>query len=94
MKEACEAFKSHLEVMRNFAGQDVIECKCLPAHRPGGAKGGKMMAERICDACGKKKPVSGGATCERGHFVCVACKDLGFLGGSRTQCPLCKKPLR
>lgn len=52
------------------------------------------MAERICDACGKKKSVGGGATCERGHFVCSSCKDLGFFGGSRTQCPICKKPLR
>jgi len=26
------------------------------------------MAERICDACGKKKKLEGGKTCEKGHL--------------------------
>jgi hypothetical protein len=52
------------------------------------------MATRVCDACGKKKELSGGKTCENGHFICSSCKSLGGWGGTRTQCPLCKKPLK
>jgi len=54
------------------------------------------MAERVCDSCGKKKQVSGGKTCEKGHFICNSCvsETIGIFSGSRTQCPLCKKPLR
>jgi len=51
------------------------------------------MAERICDVCGKKKELSGGKTCEKGHFICSSCKSMGW-GSTRTQCPLCKKPLK
>jgi len=51
------------------------------------------MATRICDTCGKKKDLSGGKTCEKGHFVCSSCKRLGSFS-HRTQCPICKKPLR
>jgi len=52
------------------------------------------MAKRVCDVCGKNKDLSGGKTCEKGHFVCSGCKHLGPFSGHRTQCPICKKPLR
>lgn len=38
------------------------------------------MEQRVCDCCGKKKDVSGGKTCERGHFICSVCRNLGFFG--------------
>jgi len=47
------------------------------------------MSERICDACGKKKQVSGAKTCEKGHFICSGCHD-----NWRDTCPLCKKKLK
>ena len=50
------------------------------------------MATRVCDACGKKKELSGGKTCEKGHFICSSCCNMGW-GSIRKQCPLCKKPL-
>src|SRR5271156_4228224 len=53
------------------------------------------MAKRICDVCGKDKDVSGGKTCEKGHFVC---KDDVYSGviiiSEKAHCPICKKPLR
>jgi len=52
------------------------------------------MAKRICDACGKEKDVSGGKTCEKGHFICSRCVDMGFLVGKMTQCPICKTKLK
>lgn len=54
------------------------------------------MAERVCDCCGRKRQVSGGRVCEKGHFVCVCCvsETIGILSGARTQCPLCKRRLR
>ena len=54
------------------------------------------MAKRVCDKCGQNKDVSGGKTCERGHFICKKCvwETAGVLSGPRKQCPLCKKPLR
>jgi hypothetical protein len=52
------------------------------------------MSERICDACGKKKNVAGGKTCEKGHFICQSCVSGGVFGSPKTQCPVCKKPLR
>jgi len=52
------------------------------------------MAERICDCCGKKRNVSGGKTCEKGHFICQSCVVGGIFDARRTQCPICKKPLR
>lgn len=52
------------------------------------------MATRICDVCGKKKDLSGGKTCEKGHFTCSGCQYMGPFSGRRTQCPICKKPLR
>ena len=56
------------------------------------------MSKRICDKCGKEKEVSGGKTCENGHFVCKDCAWAGtfsgLLGNSQSTCPLCKKPLR
>ena len=51
------------------------------------------MATRVCDVCGKKKDLSGGKTCEKGHFVCSSCKNLGMFS-VRTKCPICDKPLR
>lgn len=47
------------------------------------------MAERICDACGKKRQVSGAKVCEKGHFICSVCH-----GGWRETCPLCKKKIQ
>ncbi len=52
------------------------------------------MPSRTCDACGKDKDVSGGKTCETGHFVCSSCVYGGILGPTRSSCPLCSKPLR
>ena len=53
------------------------------------------MSERVCDVDGKKKPLSGGRTCESGHFIC---KDHIYSGvifiDEKKVCPLCKKPLR
>lgn len=53
------------------------------------------MAKRICDVCGKDKDVSGGKTCEKGHFIC---KDDVYSGvifiSEKAHCPICKKPLR
>ena len=51
------------------------------------------MPKRVCDVCGKTKEVSGGKTCEKGHFVCSSCADMGW-GSKRKQCPLCKKKLK
>jgi len=57
--------------------------------------GGKI---RRCDKCGKEKEVSGGKTCENGHFICRedvwAGTFSGLLGDSRKACPLCGKTLR
>jgi len=53
--------------------------------------------KRTCDACGKEKDVSGGKTCEKGHFICSSCKTVdGFMSACnpRTKCPVCDKPLR
>lgn len=52
------------------------------------------MAERICDVCGKKKKLEGGKTCEKGHFVCYSCRDVGVFSSGRTTCPICKKKLK
>ena len=40
------------------------------------------MPKRVCDVCGKNKDVSGGKICEKGHFVCSSCADMGFLQGN------------
>jgi len=53
-----------------------------------------IMPKRVYDVCGKNKEVSGGKTCEKGHFVCSRCVDMGFFTGKRTQCPICKTKLR
>jgi len=53
------------------------------------------MAKRICDVCGKNKDLEGGKTCEKGHFVCRSCVDIGMIGyKSRDVCPICKTKLR
>jgi len=52
------------------------------------------MAKRTCDVCGKEKELAGGKTCEKGHFVCSSCLDLGMFSGKRTQCPLDKTKLK
>ena len=52
------------------------------------------MPKRTCDACGKEKDVSGGKTCENGHFVCNSCCNMGAFSSSRSTCPLCKKSLK
>jgi hypothetical protein len=57
------------------------------------------MAERTCDACGKKKDVHGGKVCSNGHFICKDCVptisvwDL-FSPNMGPDCPLCGKPLK
>lgn len=56
------------------------------------------MAKRKCDACGKEKDLSGGATCEKGHFICYDCKMVtgafGLSRDCRSKCPICDKPLK
>jgi hypothetical protein len=55
------------------------------------------MAERVCDKCGKKKPIKDGKTCEKGHFLCSGCKYLSqgmFAFRQHGSCPICGKPLR
>jgi len=60
---------------------ELIIKQCLTWESP-------IMADRVCDSCGKKKSVSGGKTCEKGHFACSSC------GSGRETCPVCKKRLR
>jgi hypothetical protein len=54
--------------------------------------------KRICDACGKRKTIRGGKTCDRGHFICKSCvwksRGLFFAPIERESCPLCDKPLK
>jgi hypothetical protein len=53
------------------------------------------MPKRICDVCGKEKDVSGGKTCEKGHFVCKGDIYTGLVFISeKTLCPICRKSLR
>jgi hypothetical protein len=53
------------------------------------------MAERICSACGHEKNISGGKTCEKGHFICKSCVYSGvIIIDERKVCPVCEKPLR
>jgi hypothetical protein len=55
----------------------------------------RHMAERICDACGKKRDTHGGKTCEKGHFVCKECVYSGvILIDEKKSCPVCRRPLR
>jgi hypothetical protein len=46
------------------------------------------MSDRVCDACGKKKPTSGAKVCSHGHFIC---RDCNF---GHVHCPLCGHTLR
>jgi hypothetical protein len=46
------------------------------------------MSERVCDACGKRKEVSGGKSCSSGHFICHNCNF------GHAHCPLCHHTLR
>ena len=46
------------------------------------------MSDRVCDSCGKKKPLSGGKTCSKGHFTC---KDCAY---GHEHCKLCGHTLR
>ena len=46
------------------------------------------METRKCDVCGEDMPLKGGATCERGHFVCKQHRSRGFLVGDRKVCPI------
>jgi len=54
------------------------------------------MGSRTCDNCGNSKEVSGGKTCESGHFICHNCvtKDVGVFGSALKHCPLCKRSLK
>jgi transposase-like protein len=52
------------------------------------------MSKRMCDRCGKEKNVSGGKTCEKEHFVCYDCRDIGLLDSGRVECPICKTKLK
>jgi len=52
------------------------------------------MSRRICDSCGKEKDLSGGKTCQSGHFICRDCVYSGFFNPSKSSCPICGKPLR
>ncbi len=45
--------------------------------------------ERICDACGQKKELRGGKTCERGRFVCkITAPRVSASWGRVSQWPL------
>ena len=46
------------------------------------------MPERVYDKCGHKKPLSGGKTCSKGHFIC---KDCAY---GHKHCPLDGHTLR
>lgn len=52
------------------------------------------MAKRICDACGKNKELEGGKTCEKGHFICRSCRNIGVFDSGRKTCPICKTKLK
>ena len=55
----------------------------------------KRMPRRTCDGCGKDRDLSGGKTCEKGHFICKDCVYSGLIVISeKAHCPICKKPLR
>jgi rubrerythrin len=55
----------------------------------------KYMAERVCDECAKKRDISGGKTCEKGHFICKDCVYSGVIFiDEKKACPICKRPLR
>lgn len=48
--------------------------------------------ERICDICGKRRSVSNGMTCGKGHFICSEHDGRGAARGHG--CPLCGSILR
>jgi len=52
------------------------------------------MAKRTCDACGKNKELQGGKTCDKGHFICRSCLNLGVFSFGRSTCPICKTKLK
>ena len=52
------------------------------------------MPKRICDKCGKEKDMAGGKTCEKGHFICRACLDIGFFNDGISKCPICNTKLK
>jgi len=52
------------------------------------------MPKRICDVCGKNKEVKDAKTCEKGHFVCYGCRNVGVFNSGRTICPICKTKLK
>ena len=52
------------------------------------------MAKRVCDACGQNKELSNGKTCDKGHFICYSCRDVGIFSSGKTKCPLCKTALK
>lgn len=47
-----------------------------------------LMGHRVCDNCGHNKDVSGGKTCEKGHFLCHSCAS------RHAHCTVCGKTLR
>ena len=51
------------------------------------------MDARTCDVCGEDMPLNGGATCERGLFICKSHRSSGFLVGERKACPIDETPL-
>lgn len=46
------------------------------------------MSDRVCDKCGKKKPLLGGKACSDGHFICKSCAEY------HVHCPLCRHTLK
>jgi len=53
------------------------------------------MSKRNCDRCGKERGLSGGKTCQKGHFLCKDCVYKGVIFISeKAYCPIDKSPLR
>lgn len=49
---------------------------------------GNASASRVCDNCGHDKDVSGGKTCDKGHFLCHDCAS------RHVHCTVCSHRLR
>ena len=72
--------------------------RCVPCcwtGYPSIEKEDKFMSERTCDVCGKKRDLSGGKTCAKGHFISKSCVYSGVvIISEKKYCPLDKTALR